>query len=348
MGVMQLKKWICNLPVFFVMLVACAHPTITASVIPVTQSPLATETNLPNPTEKIATPTEAAVWYSHPIADPAILGKSYGFLNTTGMSIYETLDDAVALSEKFRAAPKPPAYLAYDQIENVGGKDYVHLTDGGWMAKENLSPVTVTTFSGLIISDIPSHPFGWVIRDAIGWTNSSANTSSGLVHKRYQVVSILDQSGGFARLDTNDWLSLNDLALIDLGNITTTPPPSCRWVDVDLTSQTLVVFENCQPIFATLISSAKAPAKTPTGTFTIFYKEEKLPLFANERVSSESFYLADVPWLMFYHENWAIHGAYWHDHFGEPWSHGCINVSPYDARWLYQWLKLGDMIVIHE
>jgi lipoprotein-anchoring transpeptidase ErfK/SrfK len=58
--------------------------------------------------------------------------------------------------------------------------------------------------------------------------------------------------------------------------------------------------------------------------------------------------MADVPWLMFFHENWAIHGAYWHDHFGEPWSHGCINVSPYDAHWLYNWSKLGDMIVIHE
>jgi lipoprotein-anchoring transpeptidase ErfK/SrfK len=120
-------------------------------------------------------------------------------------------------------------------------------------------------------------------------------------------------------------------------------------MDVNLTSQTLVVYENCQPIFATLISSAKAPAVTPTGTFSIFYMEERLPLFANERVAtSEEFYLADVPWLMFFHENWAIHGAYWHDHFGEPGSHGCINVSPYDARWLFEWAKLGDMIVIHE
>jgi lipoprotein-anchoring transpeptidase ErfK/SrfK len=51
---------------------------------------------------------------------------------------------------------------------------------------------------------------------------------------------------------------------------------------------------------------------------------------------------------MFFKDNWAIHGAYWHDHFGEPWSHGCINVSPYDALWLYNWSKLGDMIVVHE
>ncbi len=351
---MHLKKWISSLPIFVLILAACANPINKAITIPSTHLP--SVTNLPasvsteeHLNQPIETPTQITPWYTHPPTDPGLLGRAYGLLEISQAPIYETIDDAINGTEKYRLAPEPPAYLAYDQTQSVDGKTYVHLTDGGWMPEVSLNPVSITTFSGLIISKLPTQPFGWVIRDVEGWTGKTANTSSRMFHKRYEVVSILKQQDGFARLDSNDWVPLDDLALIDLSKLAVDSYSSCRRVDIDLTTQTLVVFEKCQLVFATLISSAKAPAITPEGTFTIFYEEERLPLFANERVaSSESFYLADVPWLMFFHENWAIHGAYWHDHFGEPWSHGCINVSPYDALWLYNWSELGDIIVVHE
>jgi lipoprotein-anchoring transpeptidase ErfK/SrfK len=351
---MHLKKWISSLPFFILILSACANPINKSTTIPSTHLPsvtnppalVSTKEHLNQSTE---TSTQITPWYMHPQTDPGLLGSAYGLLEISRAPIYETVEDAINGTEKYRLAPEPPAYLAYDQTQSVDGKTYVHLTDGGWMPEVSLNPVSITTFSGLIISKLPTQPFGWVIRDVEGWTGTTANTSSGMVHKRYEVVSVLEQQDGFARLDSNDWVPLVDLALIDLTEIADTPSSSCRRVDINLASQILVVFEKCQLVFATLISSAKAPAITPEGTYTIFYKEEKLPLFANERVAtSENFYLADVPWLMFFHENWAIHGAYWHDHFGEPWSHGCINVSPYDALWLYNWSKLGDMIVVHE
>jgi len=351
---MHLNKWSGTLPMIILILVACTHPLNPPATFPATPYPAVMKSTAPTITEEVliqnaVTPTQMGIWYSHPETDPGLLGRVYGLLKTSPAPIYETLGDAVNGTEHFRMAPKPPAYLAYDQKEIVDGKTYVHMTDGGWMPAVVLEPVPLTTFSGLIISVLPSHMFGWVLQDVAGWTNASEKASSGLAHKRYEVVSVLDQQGGFAQLDSTDWVPLKDLALIDLGKTAAAPSSSCRKVDINLASQTMVVFENCRPVFATLISSALAPAKTPTGTFTIFYKEERLPLFANERVaSSEGFYLADVPWLMFFRENWAIHGAYWHDHFGEPWSHGCINVSPYDALWLYNWSKLGDMIVVHE
>ena len=350
MRIMRLKKWVLIFPVFIAAMVGCNNSVSTATAIPTIQSVSETATpTLPIVTEQVDTPTNPNNWYSHPDSNPDALEKSYGILNSGQVPIYETLEDAVDRGEQYRLAPEPPAYLAYDQTQTMDGIMYVHLTDGGWMSKADLEPVTVTSFSGLIISEVPSHPFGWVVTDTTGWTNSQADESSGMVHSRYEVLSVLEEDRGFARIETGDWLPISDLALVDLRMITTRPSSSCRWVDIDLSAQTLVAFDSCQPVFATLISSAKAPAVTPLGTFSIVYKEEKLPLFANERVaSSKGFYLADVPWLMFFHENWAIHGTYWHDRFGEPWSHGCVNVSPYDARWLYEWSKLDDIIVVHE
>jgi hypothetical protein len=234
-------------------------------------------------------------------------------------------------------------------MQLFAGQEFVHLTDGGWLLKNSLDLVNVTSFSGIILADKPDRPFGWVLKQADGFSSSSGNTSSRITYPRYQVVQVINEENGFAQLSSGDWLPVNDLAIVDPPRILSDHPAGCRWIDVNLKTQTLAVYQECQIIFATLISSAKTPAYTPLGSFPIFYKEERLPLFANERIaSSEGFYLADVPWLMFFYENWAIHGAYWHDHFGEPWSHGCINVSPYDALWLYQWARLGDIIVIHE
>ena len=47
----------------------------------------------------------------------------------------------------------------------------------------------------------------------------------------------------------------------------------------------------------------------------------------------------EVPWTMYFHGAYALHGAYWHDVFGRPRSHGCVNIPPADARWLFHWAK---------
>lgn len=319
-----------------------AMETLSATLFPTQSMPvISTSVTEKNPVDNS--------WFSKPANDPQLLEHEYGFLNNDNGHIYSSLQDFQNEPDHFRLPPKRPAYLAYDQVQFLVGQEFVHLTDGGWLQKKYLDPVSVTSFSGIILNEQSDHSFGWVLKQTEGFTTSQANTSSANTYFRYQVVQISNEENGFAQLSSGDWLPVIDLAIVDPTKKLSDHPAGCRWIDVDLKTQALTVYEKCQIIFATLISSAKTPAYTPLGSFAVFYKEERLPLFANERIaSSEGFYLADVPWLMFFYENWAIHGTYWHDHFGEPWSHGCINVSPYDARWLYQWSKLGDIIVIHE
>ena len=65
-------------------------------------------------------------------------------------------------------------------------------------------------------------------------------------------------------------------------------------------------------------------------------------------VPGDFYYLEDVPWTMYYDEARALHGAYWHNFFGYPQSHGCVNLSDGDAHWLYNWASVGDFVYVFD
>lgn len=119
--------------------------------------------------------------------------------------------------------------------------------------------------------------------------------------------------------------------------------PGEKWIDVDLTRQALVAFEGEKPVFATLISSGRRNLDdkerdfpTPTGTFRI--REKHVTNTMDGDVASDGPYsIDDVPWVMYFHGGYALHGAFWHDRFGAERSHGCVNLAPEDARTLFNW-----------
>jgi hypothetical protein len=113
-------------------------------------------------------------------------------------------------------------------------------------------------------------------------------------------------------------------------------PPDQKWIHVDLAEQTLVAYEGDRPVFATLVSSGKEGYETPKGTFQMDQKFITITMSGDDPV--EGFYeVEEVPWTMYYWNSFALHGAYWHDGFGQVRSHGCTNIPPPDARWLYHW-----------
>lgn len=140
-----------------------------------------------------------------------------------------------------------------------------------------------------------------------------------------------------------------------------------RWIDVDLERQMLVAYEGDVPVYATLVSTGKKGTEeesflTPTGKFRITTKHISSSMDGNT-ASDGSYSIQDVPWAMFFHGNFALHGAFWHSKFGSRRSHGCVNLGPTDARWLFGWTTPflpetwhgvsahagapGSMVVIH-
>jgi hypothetical protein len=108
-----------------------------------------------------------------------------------------------------------------------------------------------------------------------------------------------------------------------------------RWIHINLSEQTLVAYQGDKPVFATLVSTGKPGHDTPTGLYEVNRKFLSKPM--NGTDDDGPYQVQEVPWTMYFHGNYAVHGAYWHDIFGHTRSHGCVNVPPADARWLFYW-----------
>lgn len=111
-----------------------------------------------------------------------------------------------------------------------------------------------------------------------------------------------------------------------------------KWVHFDLSQQVLVAYEGDRPVFTSLFSSGKKGHGTPPGTFRLYLKHISARMSGDDPKDGP-YDIGEVPWVMYYKGSFAVHGAYWHDVFGEVRSHGCTNVAPADARWLYFWTE---------
>lgn len=115
-----------------------------------------------------------------------------------------------------------------------------------------------------------------------------------------------------------------------------------RWIQIDITNQRLIAWQGANQVYAVVISTGKGATPTRAGTFTIQTK------LRTDRMRGPGYDVPDVPFTMYYHGGYAIHGAYWHQRFGTPVSHGCVNVAVNHAKWLFNWASVGTPVVIHE
>ena len=114
-----------------------------------------------------------------------------------------------------------------------------------------------------------------------------------------------------------------------------------KWIDVDLSAQTLTAFVGDTPVFSTLISGGLPDTPTVIGRFAIYIK------LVSTRMTGPGYDLPNVPYTMYFYQGYGIHGTYWHNNFGQPMSHGCINMRTSDAAWLFNWAPLGTEVVTH-
>lgn len=139
------------------------------------------------------------------------------------------------------------------------------------------------------------------------------------------------------------WLKSEELRTIAKpSTLPTYATGQTRWIDISLLQQTLVLYEGATPVYATLVSTGKdglgepgETLSTPQGMFRIYQKHVTTTMDSD--VADSEFELRDVPWVMYFKAGYAIHAAYWHDDFGRARSHGCVNLAPIDARYVFRW-----------
>ena len=121
----------------------------------------------------------------------------------------------------------------------------------------------------------------------------------------------------------------------------TPPPTGVKKIDIDLGDQVLRAYIGSTEVYRCIVSTGRSPYITVTGQFRVYVKYLYTPM------SGPGYYLPNVPHTMYFYRGYAIHGAYWHNNFGTPTSHGCVNLSLPDAEWVYNWAPLGTLVVIH-
>lgn len=120
----------------------------------------------------------------------------------------------------------------------------------------------------------------------------------------------------------------------------TEPPPGLKpcekWIEIVIDHQSLVAWEGNEAVYATMVTTGDKKHPTKYGIFRLWWKKAQTDMTA-AMAGSERYRVDDVPWAQFFYLGQALHGAYWHSDWGNRRSHGCINLAPKDAKWLYDW-----------
>jgi len=232
-------------------------------------------------------------------------------------------------------------------VITLNEKNYWKIDGRKYIARESLRPHRPSKFRGVRLQGpVPIKlPMGFAYSSNRpgDWVSVQSGANQGVRRlKARTVVSILgtklakDGTVAQYQIGKDEFVLARDLRVLEIHDPPDRTGPDERWFDVDLDKQILVAYEGPLPVYATLISSGNRKNPTETGIFRIWIKFSETTM--NGRMGeSDEYSVATVPWTQFYENGFALHTSYWHDKFGQKRSHGCVNLSPKDARFVYFW-----------
>lgn len=263
------------------------------------------------------------------------------------------------------------AFLGF--FENEGRKFGLSV-DLDVMPLDRLVPVTPSAFSGVALGDGIDLPVVFATtRGAALLTGDPEHGFRPLRPLAFRevlpVTGKLTRVAGQNYYETTHGEWLKDEGLTLVGPMRNRPgwaTPGRTWIDISILKQSLIAYEGDKPVYVTLVSTGidglgdpEETHSTIRGQFLIHTKHVTATMSGDE--VGDEFDLRDVPYVMYFNEGYALHAAYWHDSFGRPRSHGCVNLAPNDARWLFEWsdppvpegwhgamsLREGTLVSIH-
>ncbi|MES1176535.1 MAG: L,D-transpeptidase [Myxococcales bacterium] len=241
--------------------------------------------------------------------------------------------------------------VGYSLLETFlsNGRRYGVTSDLTLVPIDRLRPIQGSSFHGVEVGKDVALPFAFVRSpDAKYWEyDKRAKRFREAEAAEYRAAVHLTGKQQFFHghlhfeVDGGKWISDRDASRIDPAKrMPAWGKNGEKWLDINVTKQTLVAYEGTRPVYATLVSSGEAGLDDPEhstatkrGIFRIHTKHLSTTMASDE--VGEEFELRDVPYVQYFEDGYALHGAYWHDRFGVPKSHGCINLAPEDARRLF-------------
>lgn len=249
-----------------------------------------------------------------------------------------------------------------NQIETIStGYQYVaplalvegwaQIGEGRWVSMDDANTANPSTFSGVLLPGLDM-PFAWVLwgHDALVSPNGASDRDNGR-YERYQMVWIFATvrvgSLNFHLVGPGHWINQKNLSIVY-----PVAPAGVgfegNWVGVDLYEQNLVAYVGGAPVMATLVSSGVKNGlwNTRAGTFNVGVRLETSTMSGAEGQPDE-YSLDYVPYAQYFDGLISLHGTYWHDSFGFPHSHGCVNLAIADSKWLYGFLGEGSVVHVY-
>ena len=219
---------------------------------------------------------------------------------------------------------------------------WTQINPNEWVRSEFLGAALVSRFSGVFLptDEALPYPMAWMMVDAIPSRTPGVDPVDGdLPLMRYTRINLYtyQEIDGWRwyQVGPDQWIHQTQVAKI-IPDERPAEVDTDRWISVDLYEQVLIAYEGDRPVFSTLVSSGLADWATNEGLFNIYVRYPRTPMSGAEG-EADFYSLEEVPWTMYYDGDIGLHGTYWHDGFGYRHSHGCVNLSILDAKWLYEW-----------
>ena len=252
----------------------------------------------------------------------------------------------------------PGSTVAFSRAFDEAGRTWLVTSDHAIVPKDRTRPYPKTSFAGIHLGSGVELPIAFARRhDAIVYQSTSDGvfepTAEKLPRLGWVMLSAKSKAASgthYVETKQGTWLDERDLAIADLSK--EIPYRDSQkiegrhtWVDISVLGGTLVAYEGATPVFATLVSPGRggipfpghdplSTASTPTGTFRVDGKFKTATMVSS---TDSSIVHSEVQFVQNFHGPHALHGAYWHDAWGELKSGGCVNLSPTDSKFMFEW-----------
>lgn len=285
-----------------------------------------------------------------PVGEGKRLPFAYAMVRTEGAPSYASVEAAEAGTPEHALTRGMTLVVA--RGVDVGEGRFVQTAEGKLVSREDVGWMGQgSAWQGVdLVADRPGPLFAWVrkgstpVRAAPDRTAAVVRSLGSRERVPLHEPELPSSNPLWWRVGEGEWVeadALDEVHVIE-------PPPGVvsdyrvhatgndQWFDVDVGEQVLVAYRGTTAQYATLVSSGRG-SPTPLGNYPVWAKVASMDM-NNQDYEDNPYMVQGVPWVLLFQGHNALHGAYWHDGFGGRRSHGCVNLAPLDARWVFEWM----------
>jgi hypothetical protein len=233
-------------------------------------------------------------------------------------------------------------FVSVNRIEN----GWAEINEGEWIPANVLGPAFDSRLNGVIFPDgaeVLEYPLGFTRYEVVFWSEAPGEEAA-MVQERalapYHMAHVFAEvevdGVTWAQIGVEQWIPLEELNILK----PIERPEEIEteiYIGIDIAEQMVMAYEGDKLVFASLVATGHTWSPTEPGVWRVYLQYNARRMTRGNPSDSWYYYMEDVPYTLYFNGDRALHGAYWHDAFGERQSHGCVNMSLNDSWYLYKW-----------